>query len=105
VFSWTEGCVLIVKAAPFVSATMLRKMPLELPGGANARSVMGETAIIPFFDIVAAPGAVRGSRAKAGEAGDGEANEAKLLAEMTFGGTSADETVELTMGVLWTDTT
>jgi hypothetical protein len=66
---------------------------------------MGETAIIPFFDIVAAPGAVRGSRAKAGEAGDGEANEAKLLAEMTFGGTSADETVELTMGVLWTDTT
>jgi hypothetical protein len=65
---------------------MLRKVPVELPGGANARSVTGKTAMLPFFDIVAAPGAVRGSCAKADETGDGEAKEAELLAEMTFVG-------------------
>jgi hypothetical protein len=84
---------------------MLRKVPVELPGGANARSVMGETAVLPFFDIVAAPGAVRGSCAKAGETGDGKVKEAGLLAETTFGGSSADEPIELTTSVLWTDTT
>jgi hypothetical protein len=59
--------------------------------------------MLPSFDIVATPGAVRGSCAKAGGAVDGEAKEAELLGEITFGGALADESVELAAGVLWAD--
>jgi hypothetical protein len=56
--------VIIVKVAPFASGTILRKLPVELPGGANSLLVIGELTMLGF---------VKGSCSKPGKLGDDEA--------------------------------
>jgi hypothetical protein len=82
---------------------MLRKLPVELPGGASARFVTGATSMLPSFTSTVAPGFVRGSCVKPGGAGEDEGkadDDKKLLAELTLGRRSADDVLELTMDVI-----
>jgi hypothetical protein len=65
--------VIIVKIAPFSSGTILRKLPVELPGGANSLLVIGELTMLPIFSVLMASGFVKGSCSKPGKLGNDEA--------------------------------